>query len=250
MQIKGIEFSVNNRKQSIVFPNKKSIILKGNNTNELFSVMERLLGQDMTDYYPTIDEVEYNILYQKIGMQSQLHFTDGVLIGKDLTVKKSGSIPTVHCIRYLKNNKFRSFITEDKNKHNNQILFTNTTKYSDSIPMTTWQRIITTVNSFIGAEFVSYDMNTRQLVFATENAEGWTYKAEKIIYMLISECYLTPEGISRVLLLPQIECMTAKQEMELIEVLDNIKGHCLLLSDINVSFNDIPKNSALTVISI
>ena len=72
----------------------------------------------------------------------------------------------------------------------------------------------------------------------------------QIIYMLIAECFLTPKGYHRVLLLPNISYLSKEVQLNLLEVLDNIKGHSLTLSTAGVDVLDISGRRAITVLNI
>ena len=71
-----------------------------------------------------------------------------------------------------------------------------------------------------------------------------------MIYLLICECFQTPEGYSRVILLPNIESMSSKQQVNLIETLDNFSGHELVLSSGNIEKSDLSSNSCVEFLTI
>lgn len=245
MHIKGLEALISNRKVSIQFPDKKSIIIKGSNTKEVIRIIEALLGQDMTDYYTTKDK-EYGYEYKAIGGDAQLVYTDGIIYSKNQVVGTKGKIPKTHVIRYLHRGKFRSFITEEDTVKST--IYTDMTKYSNVLPKQSWFRLIKMVNNYLGFDYIQLEND--KLSFNYQSDSEFSETAVKFVYMITSECFLTPTYANRVVLLNDIDILTKAQKIKLIEMLDNIKGHSLLISDTLVNYSDLSSNSCVSVINI
>lgn len=245
MQLKGLKTEVNEHPIIVNFPDKKSIILKGQNNLHLLYVIEMLLSSDYTGYYKDLDK-NYGYMYKNVTGMSQLAFTNGSIIGKDNKIYINGQVPNLHCIRYLKNGEFRSFLFSEDVGYCE--LYNDMTKYSTIVPDNSWIRLCTLVNNLIGYEVVVLD--NRQLKFNWGTNIEFSIEAQKFIYMIISECFLTPNGYLRVLLLPDIDILSSKQQVKLIECLDNIKGHEMCISSGNISFSDIDENSVVTFVNV
>lgn len=241
MLIKGVEGNIDNHKVSIVFPDKKSIILKGTYSLELMYLIESLLSNDMTGYYAKAD-VEYGISYKEIGANAQIAFNDGLLYSKDQSVFTKGTVPIIHIIRYLTDDKFRSIITGDETIKGCGSIYSDMTKYSTILNYPTWQRLVFLTNSLLGYDMVSADNNTLKFNIV-EGKNNWSGKAQKFVYLLLAECFVTPKNVHRVLLIPKIDILSKEQQIRLFSVLDNIKGHSLLLSNLDVKFNDLTGTS-------
>lgn len=234
MQLKGIKTILNEKERAIKLPNKKSIVLKSvnqNNKDQIIYLIETLLSREYTDYYAKVDS-NFGFQYMPLSKISVLDFTNGKIIGKNSTIRVNGEIPKIHCVRYVRNGVIRSFLCDNSEHAGTCLLNYNMTRYTKDVSDAVWYRIIEIVNKFLGYKAVELVDKELRFHFTTTK---YSVEAQKIIYMLISECVLTPENYLRVVLLSDIECMTEEQQIDLIMVLDNLKGHEMLISSGNIN---------------
>ena len=100
MLFKCLKTHIGSRQVVANFPNKKSIVLKGNNGNQILYTLESLLAQEYTNYYLDLDAQNYGMNYTALEEPSQLEFNDGYILGKEHIVSLGGSVPAIHCIRW------------------------------------------------------------------------------------------------------------------------------------------------------
>lgn len=237
--LKTIKTDVNGK--SIVFqvPDKRTVILKSRLSQQLLYIVESLLANDFTDYYKKID-MQYGLDYEERSGASTLQFTDGVLVGSERTVKSEGVIPKIHCIRYIGGycKSIRSFLLSTESGVSS--LYTDLTSYTTALPDSQWFRLIALVNSVVGYEMCS--LKDRKLMFDFDSGDI-DEEGCKLVYSLIAECFLTPEGYHRILLLSDIMFLYPEVQLNLLRALHSIKGHSLTLSSAKIppmSLIDIP----------
>lgn len=235
MQLKSLKTILKEKEKEVTFPDKKSVIIKGENKNQILYLVETLLSRDYTDYYAKVDS-KYDFFYEPLSEQSVLIFTNGKIIGKKSTIRVQGEVPKIHCIRYVRDGVIRSFLCNDNMEACS--LVNNMTRYSEQIDISVWDRLIRTVNEYLGFVFVELVDKDLRFHFTTDNLKEFTVEAQKLAYMLISECFITPENYLRILLLSEIECMTKEQILDLIKLLDNLKGHEMLLTVDEIETDD------------
>ena len=246
MLLKSLKTEINGNLVSINFPDKKSIILRGENGIQLLHVLESLLSNDFTGYMSDKDK-QYGFHYKPISGMSQLSFNTGDIYGKDKSIHIQGSIPKIHCIRYLGAcNKIRSFLISDQLEYSE--LYIDTTKYSQSLEVSQWVRLSSLVNDVVGFNMVTFENSKLKIKFL----EDYTISIEgqQIIYLLIAECFVTPRGYSRIVLLPDIPYLTGELQVKLIETIDNINGHTLALSTGDIKPSDLSHTSVVSFINI
>ena len=246
MLIKGVKTEVNGNLLSVPFPDKKTIILRGSNGLQILHIVESLLSNDFTGYYFEADK-QYGFYYKPVTGMSQLAFNDGSIYGKDKAIHTQGVIPKIHCIRYLgKSNKIRSFVISNDLQYSE--LYVDTTKYSTALTVAQWMRLISLINKVVGFEMVT--LEDEQLSIQFREDYEIPVEGQQIIYMLIAECFVTPQGYSRVLLLPDIPYLSGKVQAELLETIDNINGHTLTLSSGSVQLSDFSPNSIVSYLIV
>lgn len=239
MKIKSIQTTIDSEFISVKFPNKQSIILRGRECKleQILYLLECSFMNDFTDYYGEIDRKKgYN--YYPLDGQTLVTFTDGAIRGKDKRVEKSGIIPQFHVIRYVSGSEIRSFYIS-KSMSNFVDSFSKQLTSDDLI------RLVANVNKVCGCEFCKVEDSKITFNDAYTSDENC-----KLIYLLIAECFQTPEGYMRVILLPNIKTMSGKQQARLIETLDNFNGHELLLSSGNIDESDLSPNSCVVFLTI
>lgn len=243
MNLKGFKTQVNGKLMSVAIPDKKTILLRGTNSLQAIHTLECLLARDFTENYSSMDG-QYGYHYEEKKGTSQLLFDTGSIYGKDLATRVDGKIPNIHCIRYLKNGFFRSFYVT--NETVNADIDICTTEYNPNIlSVSEWFRLIASVNNLIGAEVVKLEGTNIRFNFK-EDLE-WSIDAQKFVYLIIAECFITSDNYKRVLLLPDIEILTSKQQIQLLELLDNIKGHWVTFSSGNIDFKDVTSEAVTSL---
>ena len=228
------------------FPNKKSIVLRGNNGEQILYVLESLLSQDYTNYYLDLDRKNFGLSYTELEKPSQLDFTNGFILGKDRTVTFTGQVPAIHCIRYVGDGTVRSFLSSKEKLFSS--LDINTKHYNSILPLAVWMRMLAVVNDILGFKFV--DFVDGDIAFKFDENSEYSVDAQKLVYTLVSECFLTPQGYARVLLLSNLDYLTVEQKVHLIEKIDNLQGHSALITTCNISIDDVSDNSAITFLNV
>ena len=244
MVIRGFKTEVNNKLLSISFPTEKNTVLfRGTRSLQVLHTVESLLSRDFTDYYVDVDK-QYGYHYDEKQGVSQLMFDTGSIYGKEHVTSVDGKLPNIHCIRYLNNGIFRSFYITD----NIKVTYIDAcmTDYNTNvIPLTDWYRLFAMVNNLIGSEIVVFDGQHIRFNF-NENSD-WSVEAQKFVYLIIAECFITKDDFKRVLLMPDIDILYPTQQIRLLELLDNIKGHELTLSSGRIEFKDVTSNAVTSI---
>ena len=245
MLLKSIKMTVNNKKISFDFKNKRNIILSGTNKMNLICALEMLLSSDFNNNIATKDAV-YGFNYADITDSILVFSNDSLLAGKGGRVVKQGNIPKIHCIRYTKNGTLRSYIFSDVAC--NASVGKSLTEYSSVLNDTDWFRLCATVNKFIGKNIV--DIYNGKLLFNFATDIEYSEEAQKFIYLLFAECMLTPDDFNRVVLLNDIDLLDKSAQLKLLDYLDSMKNHSCCISTVNVSFDDISSKSNIALLSI
>lgn len=245
--LKKVSTVISGQTVEVNLPDKKTILLRGRNSLQVIFIIESLLRQDFTDYFRTLDK-QFGYDYSEPEGTSYIRFNDGIIMGKDKAIQIQGQVPNIHVVRYLGScNKIRSsYMSETMNTQANTEV--DMTKYSHIIFDSQWIRLIASVNSILGFEFVK--LENEQLQFNFDNTKEIGVEGQEIIYLLIAECTLTPEGYSRVLLLPNIPYLSPKTQVKLLEVLDNFRGHTLTLSLANIQPSDLSASSIISFLNV
>lgn len=244
--IKSINTEISGRGVQVYLPEKKTIILKGINALHVIHILECLLGQDFTGYYWELDK-QYGFRYSEVSGVSSVVFNAGAILGKDKVIQLQGVVPNIHVIRYLNGYTFRSFYLSTT-VGADATLYSDMTKYSHVLQENQWIRLLALVNNLVGFELVRLDGES--LKFAFRNDVDISVDGQKLIYSLLAECFLTPEGYSRVLLLPDMSVLPSDKQVRFLEVLDDIKGHTLTLSTAKISASDIKENSIISFLNV
>lgn len=239
MRIKSIQTTIDSEFVSVKFPDKKSIIICGRERKleQILYLIECSLMNDFTDYYGRLDNSKgYN--YYPLGEQTILVFDNGAVRGKDKCVEKSGVVPKFHVVRYVSGSEIRSFYISNH-------MSNSCSTFSKKLTSDDLVRLVLNVNRVCDCEFCKLEES--RIVFNEQYTNNLNCK---LIYLLISECFQTPEGYTRVILLPNIRTMSGKQQAKLIETLDNFSGHEVIISSGNISEVDLQPNSCVSFLSI
>lgn len=245
--IKRVSTQVKGKTCSVSIPDSKTVILRGRLNLQILFTVESLLARDFTGNLAKIDS-QYRYHYEPFEGESRLEFLNGVIIGANQTVKVEGEIPKIHCIRYLGNGfeEIRSFLLSETAVVNR--LYTNTVKYTSALSPKSWVRMIAMVNSVVGYQMVT--LTGTDLKFNFESDDEIDEEGKKLIYLLISECFLTPDDYTRVVILPDISCLYPEVQVKLLDTLDNIAGHSLTLSAARLQPSDILNSQSIKMINI
>lgn len=229
------------------FPDKKIIFVRGKSREQLLYVVESLLAMDMSGYYAELDK-RAGREYTGVGDDVYLMFNDGAITASGGVVQLQGLIPKTHVIRYIGvDTQFRSFYLE-QNLQSYSSVYTDMRKYSKVIDDAKWFRLITTVNDLLGFTFV--ELEDDELKFHPSEECAISTDGQKLIYMLMAESYLTPEGYKRVMLISDIPYLEKDMELKLIKRLGAITGLSLILSTADVEFSDIANEQAMTILTV
>ncbi len=245
MLIKRVRTYVNNKELVFNIPDKKSIILRGSNGLQVIFVLESLLSGDTGFYRFDLDK-SYGFNYSPVTGLSEVLFNSGVITGMDRIVHKDGVIPRLHVIRYLNGSIIRSFLMSGK--ADTSCVSTDMCVYTKAVAEDIWQRVFLITNDILGFPYVTVVNGVLQ--FNSQEGTYWGIDSQMLVYLLVAECCLTPEGYHRVLLLPDISFLDGRHQALLIEHLDNIRGHSLCLSCGSISYDDISSDSVLSFINV
>lgn len=244
--LKSLNTEVNNRALQVNFPDKKSLILRGTNALQVIHIVECLLSQDFTGYYAELDK-KYGFRYDNVYGLSSLVFNAGAILGKNKETQVQGVVPNIHTIRYLGCYTIRSFyLTNVAGTY--APLYNNMTRYSHVIQDIRWVRLLALVNNVVGFELVKLENEQLKFNFVENGEIG--VDGQKLIYSLIAECFLTPDGYSRVLLLPDMNILPKNIQVRFLELLDDINGHTLTLSTANIIPSDIKTTSIISFLNV
>jgi len=245
MLLHTIKTKVKSKSYNLELPNKKSIVLSGSNALQILYTVEALLSGDYLGRYKYFDK-KWGFEYQPFTGDSELVFKEGTITGKNGIASFTGRIPKIHCIRTLGKGQFRSFVSSQG--VGTSPLSVDMTKYQHTLPEIIWKELISNVNKFLGGEVVTLEKG--ELKFDWLTSSEYSVEAQKFIYLIFAECYLTPQGYSRVLLMSNIEFLTGRQQVLLIEALDNITGHSCCLSSGNINLSDISSTSIVSILNV
>lgn len=243
--IKVVGMNVDGSDLSFELPDAKVIFLRGRLKEHFLYVMESLLSMDASGYYGELDCHEQADLS---GGAFMLFSGGGAVKSKDKFVEATGLIPPTHVIRYTgKGQTFRSFYME-RGLSTYSPVYTDMRRYSHAIDDAKWIRLIGVVNNLLGFEFVR--LIDGRLDFHPKAGLPISQEGQKFVYMLMAECYLTPDKYKRVLLLSDIPYLDRQDELRLIQRLSYINGHLLALSTAGVDFSDIKPGSSISFLSV
>lgn len=248
--MKGISTYIGDVKAvNLRFPDKKTIIFRGDNGIQLLYIIESLLSTDMSSWYLESDK-KFDYHYAKLPTkESRLTFTDGQFVASKEVVTKLGVVPNIHCIRGLCNgyNELRSFfLSQDGTVYSD--IYTDLTEYSAKLLPPQWFRLVTLTNQVLGCDFVT--LSGTSLSFDESDTGGIALEDKKFVYLLLGECFLTYKDCQRVILLPDISGLSSVIKVKLLAALDDITGHLITLSTMEVSESDISSEPALVILPV
>jgi len=219
MVIKNISTVINGMFTSLDLPDAATISLKGSGSDYILYVIESLLANDFTSNFAKRD-IRFGINRPSYEGVSTLVMENGQIVGQGETVQKFGKPPLIHCIRHIKDGSLRSFIVNDKNDHK---IGVDLLIYSDIISKRSWVRLSETINMLLGFKFMVFSGS--DIVFNDAYENDWSSEARMVAYMLLSECFITPENHKRVLLLSEISLLSNSQRVKLLGAISSIEKH-------------------------
>lgn len=213
---------------NIDFQGYKLVNLSGakENKDSILYTLERFLARDFGSYYDEIDS-NLGVKYKSINGSSTLQFIGGISSFSDSKLILRGTIPSIHCIRYAKKDRIRSFLIDSE--LSNEVIGRNMTIFSSVISDSKWKRLVTLANELVGYEFVKVDIKNRKLSFNIHSYNDWSEDTIKFVYLLISEAMLTPDKYTRVMLLSEIDILSDKQMSKLIKTLSSISRNEMIV---------------------
>lgn len=235
--IKNLSTFIDNRMININFQGNKLVSLSGDESNKdtILYTLERFFAQDFGSYYDEIDS-NLGVSYKKLEGNSTLKYVSGISTYSDLKLQNRGTLPYIHCIRYINKDRIRSFIIDSN--VTSEVIGTNMTVFSSVISDSKWSRLATLVNNLVGYECVKLDIKSRKLSFDIHSYKGWSEETIKFVYLLISESMLTPDKYTRVILLSEIDILSTEQVAKLIKTLSSISRNEMI-----VFSNNLPNDS-------
>lgn len=250
MKILKFDTKFNNQPISVNFSeNDRAVIIKGANKINLIHEFEKVLTKDITGYCSNLDSNVGEEFNEAQGISS-ITYENGVtyLDNDKKVVKSTGKTPNIHCIRFIEeSNELRSCTISTTSKNIESIAH-NMVRYSVIIDNNKWVRLCTLVNKVIGYTFVKVENN--ELVFDYNTNTALTDKQKEMIYIIIAECFLTPEGFERVILLTNMEGYPKSVVIKLIETLTRIKDNNLVLCTYDLKISDITDNLSIKLLHI
>lgn len=231
----------------VELPNKKTIFVRGKLSEHFLYVVESMLARDTSGYYGKLDG-SAGKSYQDVDGEMCLLFNDGAIRSNERVIQVNGALPSTHVIRYTGvDSTFRSFLLENSLTTHSPV-YSDMRKYSHIIDDAKWVRLIAVVNNLLGFEFAK--LSDGSLSFSPRTDCHFTVEAQKFMYMLMAECYLTPDGFSRILLLSDMPFLEKEDEIKFISCLGTIPYHSLTLSTSRASMDDIQAYESMSLISV
>lgn len=236
--IKKLSMFIDNRMINVDFQGHKLVCLSGvkENRDTLLYTLERFLANDFSSYYNEIDS-NLGFKYKNVEGSCTLNFINGFFSYSDGKQKQRGTTPNIHCIRYTKGGRIRSFLLSSNSS--DEVIGTNMTVFSSVISDSKWNRLVTIVNKLIGYEVVKLDIKSRKISFDIHSYNDWSEDAIKFVYLLISEAMLTPDKYTRVMLLSEIDILSINQITELIKTLSSISRNEMIIFSDSASANNL-----------
>lgn len=228
--IRSMEVCVGNRTETVDFGDRSVVGLRGGmvEVDTILFTLERFLALDFGSFYNDIDS-KLGVKYENINIgTSSIVYSEGSSYYLDGKLTSIGEMPSIHCIRYVNGNIIRSFLISDKS--NQEEIGIDMSHFNSIIPDSKWQRIEILVNGLLEYSFVNIDFKSRSLVFDFDSRpDEWSEEGIEVVYLLVSESMLTPEGYSRVILLSDMEILTYDQLQKLVDVLRGISRNELIV---------------------
>lgn len=240
--IKFVSMSVDGGKKGVEVPDVKTVIIRGRLKNRFLNVVESLLAMDVSGYNAQLDGQE------SIDDEAYILFKDGGIRAKDGVAELQGVVPPTHVIRYAgSGDKFRSFYLSPTLSTYSPV-YTDMRKYSHVIVDSRWYRLISIVNDLLNFEFVR--LEDGNLSFSPRSDMPVSVEGQKFVYMLMAECYLTPENFKRVLLLSDIPSLDTATQLKLFQRLGVIPGFGVIFSAAGVEFTDVKEGTSISFLSV
>lgn len=245
--IKYVGMQIDGGDVGVEFPNKTILFVRGRLNEHFLYVMESLLARDTSGYYSDLDS-HAGKLYSDIDGHLVMLFNDGAIQSNERVIQVSGVLPSIHVVRYIGvGTTFRSFHLESSLSTYSTV-YSDMRKYSHVIDDAKWVRLISVVNDLLGFEFVK--LEDEKLSFSPSADCKFSIEAQKFVYMLMAECYLTPDGFRRILLLSDIPFLEKEDEVKFINKLCAIPGASLTLSTSEVGTSDIEPYNSMSFLSV
>ena len=226
---KSFSTSNDNLSLSIQFPEKGVLLVKGKNTNTVLHLIESLLAYDFTG-----NLVNDSVPFKYEGVSS-LVFDTGVLTGQDKMVFAEGEVPKIHSIRYLElSNSIRSFLLG--NDEAGSLISNQTIKKTSAISDEIWVRIVQTLNKIF--RYTALSIQNSELIFSFKEQYELSEDIQKIMFLMLSECYLTPEGYNRLIILPNMDGVNKSVLSKFIYQLLLTSGKTTIMTSADLQLSD------------
>lgn len=218
--------TIDDKLVNLSFDNSSCVCLTGQEDIKATVVytIERMLARDFGLYYDTLDSEI--IKYKPVTGNITIKLQNGVLTRDTRSVHAVGDIPKLHCIRYTIGGRIRSFTINDES--DNGIIGVNMTEYNSQVSDGKWLRLANLVNGVCDFDFVQLDTQNGVLSFNFEN-DTWSEEELKIVYLLLSESILTPDGYRRVIMLTPLNELTKEHQKSLISALIKLTKNELVI---------------------
>lgn len=232
--IKKLSTFIDNRMMNIDFQGYKYVNLSGakENKDTVLYTLERFLARDFGSYYNDIDEI-IGVNYKEVNGSSTLQYISGISVYSDTKLSQRGTLPSLHCIRYVGKNRVRSFIIDSE--FSNEFIGCDMTRFSSVLSDSKWNRLVTLANSLVGYNFVTLDIKSRKLKFNIHQFNDWSEEGIKFVYLILSESMLTPDKYTRVTLLSDIDIISDEQVSKLLKTLGSISRNEMVVFSNNIS---------------
>lgn len=247
--IKKLFTFLDNKLVNLDFQSYKLVNLSGTKESKdtILYLLERFLARDFGSYYDDIDS-NLGVNYLDIKGTSTLQFTNGVSTYSDSKLSQRGMLPNIHCIRYARKDRVRSFLLDSE--FNTEVIGTNMTRFTSVISNSKWSRLEKLANNLVGYDFVKIDVKNRKLSFDIHDFDSWTEEGIKFIYLLLSESMLTPDKYTRVTLLSEIELLSYEQVIKLIKTLSAVSRNEFIVFSNNISSDTLDFNYKVLNLSV
>ena len=219
--IKKITFTNNNMMKDITLPDKRIIQVQGSDANVFISLIERIVATDFSDFYDNYD-AQFGIEGTNFK-QVTAHFSFGDFIYKnDVINERYNTSRALHCVRYVGGKNIRSTFSNTDEKPST--LGVSLTEFTSAINKASWLRLEMLINYVIGDTFFKVDYNNAKITFDFEKTADFSKDLAKIMYLIVSECFVSISSGQRFVCLSKIEGIIDEQMERLLYSLVRISN--------------------------
>lgn len=245
--LKRISFVSDGQFKLLEVSKSKLVQLVGDNKamDTAISVVERSIVSDFSAFYDSFDNIE-GVIYSSEIEQANLEFDYGSLSYiNSKVVKRFSTKRDFHCIRYVGGDKIRSSTSPLSSDTPPDNFGVSLLEYSNALSSASWTRLRKLYNDIVGFNSMQVSHKNKTISFDFKDNTEWTTDALELMYILLSESFISSHRGIRVILLSKMNCFTSSVQFgKFLHGLQNISNlECIIFTN-EVSFEgeSIPCN--------